>query len=199
MTEAVHTNTTLEHRHAGRSSASPPLSSSLGHQPGTRWEFDASVTAVFDDVLARSIPQIQGMRETVAQAAMRFVQPGTDVVDLGCSLGTAMLPLVQRFGRANRFVGIEASAPMATECRKRFKGLIDEGIVDIRHADLREGYPDVNASLTLCILTLMFTPIEHRFRILTDAVEHTRPRGAFIIIEKVLGEDPQSNAVLTEL
>jgi tRNA (cmo5U34)-methyltransferase len=178
----------------------PAQSSSLGHMPSSsRWEFDASVTNVFDDMLARSIPQIRGMRQTIDHIAPRFVQPGTDIVDLGCSLGAAMAPFVERFGRANRFVGIEASVPMVTTCRERFKSFIEEGVVDIRLGDLRDVYPEVDASLTLCVLTLMFTPIEHRFRILADGFRHTRPGGAFILVEKVLGEDPETNATLTSL
>jgi hypothetical protein len=31
-------------------------------QPKGRWEFDESVTAAFDDMLARSIPQYKTMR-----------------------------------------------------------------------------------------------------------------------------------------
>jgi tRNA (cmo5U34)-methyltransferase len=178
----------------------PRSSSSLGHMPVTeRWEFDESVADVFDDMLARSIPQIPAMRATIAQTAARFVQPGTDIVDLGCSLGAAMTPYIERFGTANRYVGIEASSPMVNSCRERFQALIGQGVVDIRLCDLRNAYPSVDASLTLCILTLMFTPIEHRFRILTDAFEHTRPGGAFILVEKILGEDPRTNAILTEL
>ena len=36
------------------------------------------------------------------------------------------------------------------------------GIVEIRDCDLRKEYPPVQASVTLSILTLQFTPIEYR-------------------------------------
>ncbi len=68
--------------------------SSLGHFPGRRWEFDESVTQVFADMLARSIPQIESMRETIHQFAGRLIQPGTDVVDLGCACGDAISRLI---------------------------------------------------------------------------------------------------------
>jgi len=193
MTNAVANQQTAESQ-----TASP--ASSLGHMPAaSRWEFDESVANVFDDMLARSIPQLQAMRETISQTGARFVRAKTDIVDLGCSLGAAMVPFIERFGRANRYIGVEASVPMATACRERFKPLIDEGVVDICLGDLRERYPDVDASVTLCILTLMFTPIEHRFRILADAFERTRPGGCFLLVEKVLGDDPQTNGILTDL
>jgi tRNA (cmo5U34)-methyltransferase len=173
--------------------------SSLGHLPEGRWTFDDSVTSVFDDMLARSIPQLSAMRQTITQAAARFVAPDTYVVDLGCSLGGAIAPLIELFGSTSRFLGIEGSAPMVAGCRERFKELIDAGVVDIRAGDLRQEYPQVDASLTLCVLTLMFTPIEHRFRVLTQAFDRTIPGGAFIVVEKILGGDARGDAVLTSL
>jgi tRNA (cmo5U34)-methyltransferase len=179
--------------------AAPPSHSSLGHMPQAKWRFDEDVTDVFDDMLARSIPQIDAMRELVCRTATRFVQPGTHVVDLGCSLGTAIAPLVERFHATNQFVGIEASPPMVAACRERFRTFVDGGVVDIRESDLRDAYPAVSASVTLCVLTLMFAPIEHRFRILADVFAHTRPGGVLILVEKILGADAQLNALLTGL
>jgi tRNA (cmo5U34)-methyltransferase len=176
-----------------------PNKSSLDHMPPGQWTFDDDVTDVFDDMLARSIPQIEAMRELVCRAATRFVQPGTHILDLGCSLGTAMAPLVERFHTSNRFVGIEASPPMVAACRERFQNLIDAGIVEIHAGDLRSTYPHVDASVTLCVLALMFTPIEHRFRILADVFAHTRSGGAFILVEKVLGADANLDRLLTSL
>jgi hypothetical protein len=83
----------------------PQSHSSLGHMPGGKWQFDEDVTDVFDDMLARSIPQIDAMRELVGRAATRFVQPGTHVVDLGCARGGAMAPLVERFLRGRPGAG----------------------------------------------------------------------------------------------
>ena len=173
--------------------------SSLGHVPGAAWRFDESVTAVFDDMLARSIPQLDTMRSSVFQVASRLVQPNTHVVDLGCALGASMAPLIDRFGAHNRYVGIEASEPMADACRRRLESFIDAGLVEIRHADLRTGYPDVQASLTLAVLTLMFVPADDRLRTLTTAYRHTTPGGALILVEKILGNDAATNDLLVDL
>jgi tRNA (cmo5U34)-methyltransferase len=178
--------------------ANPTTSSSLGHMAGERWIFDESVTAVFDDMLARSIPDIRQMREIVLQVGSRFVQPGTDIVDLGCARGEAMAPLVEKFGAGNRFVGVEVSAPMLAACRERFESLIPSGAVEIRDDDLRASYPRVNASVTLCVLTLQFIPIEHRSRVLADAFKHTVNGGAFLLVEKVLGANARTDDVLVE-
>jgi tRNA (cmo5U34)-methyltransferase len=176
----------------------PAYASSLGHVPAAKWSFDESVTAVFDDMLARSIPQIEAMRESVVEIASRLVQQDTHIVDLGCALGEAMAPLVERFSKSNRFIGIEASAPMLKACCQRFKDWIDRGIVEVRADDLRNVYPVVNTSVTLCVLTLMFIPIEYRLRILSKAFDNTTSRGGLILVEKVLGADATMDALFTE-
>ena len=93
---------------------------SLGHLPGTKWEFDESVTHVFDDMLERSIPQYAEMRRLSFEVGARFVQNQTDILDLGCSRGEALVPFMSRFGAANRYVGIDVSDPMLDAARQRF-------------------------------------------------------------------------------
>jgi tRNA (cmo5U34)-methyltransferase len=163
--------------------------------PGDRWSFVASVTVVFDNMLARSIPQYGVMREAVFELGSRFVAPGTAIVDLGCSRGEALAPFVRTFGGANRYIGVEVSPTMLTAARARFAGPIGDGVVDIRGLDLRSAYPPEQASLTLAVLTMQFTPIEYRPRIVRTVFEHTLPGGAFVLVEKVLA----SGAMLNEL
>ena len=169
--------------------------SSLGHLPGTKWEFDSSVTHVFEDMLQRSIPNYLEMRQLTRAIAKRFHQPETYVVDLGCSLGSAIAELVEELSADARFLGCEVSEPMRTEATRRFGKLIDSGKVTISDTDLRTDYPDVSASVTLCVLTLMFVPMEYRQRIVQDAWAQTVPGGVFLMVEKILGD----NAVVDEL
>lgn len=169
------------------------------HVPGDKWEFDASVASCFDDMLERSIPQYAAMRQLCLDVGSRFVKPRTDVVDLGCSRGGAIADFVRRFGVTVRFVGCEVSAPMLQECRMRFAGYIDAGTVDIRDVDLRREFPVCDASLILSVLTLQFTPIEHRLRIVDDVLSHLRPGGAFVLVEKILGCDRFADEMLVDL
>jgi tRNA (cmo5U34)-methyltransferase len=166
--------------------------------PDGKWAFDESVRHVFDDMLARSIPQYEVMRRACFNMACRYVQPRTAIVDLGCSRGEAIKLLLDRFGANNRFVGVEVSKPMLEAARERFKGYIDCGMVEIRDLDLRTGYPPVKASVTLGVLTLQFTPIEYRQRIVSDAYNCTIEGGAFIVAEKVLGASAGIDAGMVE-
>lgn len=168
-------------------------------QPKGQWEFDAEVTQAFDDMLRRSIPQYEVMRTAVFNLGCKYIQRSTDIVDLGCSRGEAFAPFIDKFGVSNRYIGIEVSEAMLTAARERFAGFIKTGYVDIRNFDLRTGYPPVRASLTLSVLTLQFTPIEYRQRILRDIFKSTTNGGALILVEKVLGGDAELDAQMVDL
>ncbi len=160
-------------------------------RPEGAWEFDAEVAEVFDDMLARSIPQYEVMRASVTDLAGRFIinaDPADRhgrIVDLGASRGEALAPLVEAFKGAVEYHAVEVSVPMLEALRQRWP----KGEVSIHPFDLRGGYPELGgpADVTLAILTIQFTPIEHRQRILRDVWQHTRPGGALLFVEKVLG------------
>jgi len=173
--------------------------------PDGKWKFDEGVTAVFDDMLARSIPQYEVMRRTCTDLAARFVRQSTDVVDLGCSRGEAVAPLVDRFGAGNRFWLIDVSKPMLEATRRRFKGYLADahgdkmrGVVKVLNLDLRTDYPPVESSVTLCVLTLQFTPIEHRQRIMQNVYDHTAKDGALIFVEKVLASNAKVGGIMVD-
>lgn len=173
--------------------------SSLGHFPGDKWAFDGAVTTVFEDMLRRSIPQYEVMRRAVFDLGSRFVQPGTHIVDIGSSRGDALAPYVSKFGHQNRYTAVEVSKPMLAILRDRFQDELERGVIHVEELDVRERYPKVQASVTLFVLSLQFTPIEHRQRILRDAFKSTKPGGVLLLIEKILGSTAELNAALVDL
>ena len=157
---------------------------------GDKWEFNAEVTEVFDDMLARSIPDYEGMRRITTELATRFAQEGTSIVDLGCSRGAALKPIMKALENVDvRYMGLEISDPMFEAAKKEIPN------ADVRKFDLREGYPKVISSVTLSILTLQFIPIEYRQRIIQDVYDSLTPNGVFIFVEKILGADSYADNV----
>jgi tRNA (cmo5U34)-methyltransferase len=155
-----------------------------------KWEFNAQVTEVFDDMLARSIPDYEGMRRITTELATRFAQEGTSIVDLGCSRGAALKPIMKALENLDvRYMGLEISDPMFEAAKKEIP------TADVRKFDLREGYPKVISSVTLSILTLQFIPIEYRQRIIQDVYDSLTPNGIFIFVEKILGADSYADNV----
>lgn len=175
---------------------------------GGRWAFDAEVTAAFDDMLERSIPNYAEMRRITADAAAwlvdaagRLRQP--QIVDLGASRGAALQPIVDRVGARARYLGVDVSEPMLAACRDRFRGWIDAGIFRVEEHDLRAGFPDRwlsgPAVVVLSVLTLQFVPIEYRQTLLRQTHEAMARGGGLILVEKVLGEADESNRLLVDL
>ena len=166
--------------------------------PGNKWKFDQDVTQVFDNMLERSIPQYEIMRNACFDLACRFVQKKTTIVDLGCARGEALAPLVEKFGAHNRFIGVDVSGPMLDAARERFKGYIDCSVVDIRECDLRKDFPPCAASVVLAILTIQFTPIEYRLKILRQVYKSLITGGAFIFVEKVIGATADIDSLIVD-
>jgi tRNA (cmo5U34)-methyltransferase len=104
---------------------------------------------------------------------------------------------MDRFGAHNRYVGVEVSPPMLAAARERFASW-PASVVRIIDLDLRTAYPPVAASVTLAVLTLMFTPITHRPRIVQNVYDHTLPGGAFVLVEKLLGSCAETDALMVD-
>ena len=165
-----------------------------------KWEFNEEVTQVFDDMLRRSIPQYEVMRDAVADIAERFAKKGFFIVDLGCSRGETIAQLLAQIGGYYHYVGVDVSQPMLQTARDRFKSY-DTGMVRIEECDLRREYPpDVKqACVTLSILTLQFLPIEYRQKLISNVYKSTCDGGAFILVEKVLGKTALLDGLMVNL
>jgi tRNA (cmo5U34)-methyltransferase len=171
---------------------------SRAHMPEHTWAFDDGVTDVFEDMLERSIPSYTTMRDLVRTLGKRFVQPDTAIVDLGCSNGLALEPFTRIYGAHNRYIGVEISEPMAAAAAARFASW-PSGQVRIYQDDLRTFYPKgLQTSLTLAVLTLMFVPVNYRNMILRNAYTSTVPGGALIVVEKLLGDYPETDELFVD-
>ena len=182
------------------------MSTSLGHFPDGRWAFDTTVTACFQDMLARSIPELATMRALVTRLGFHVVHAGDHILDLGCSLGDALAPFVTHYGAACTYTGLDASLPMVEAATARFAtaqhsdayGTLVPVPVCIEQADLRTTYPPTIQALTLAILTLMFLPLEYRQGLVQRIYQQTQPGGAVILVEKILGATADFNTLWVE-
>lgn len=167
--------------------------------PEGPWEFDEAVTDAFDDMLGRSIPEYRAMRALVSDLAVRILQPGDLLMDLGCSRGEALREVIEhpRCPPGVRAVGLEVSPPMLAAATERFEA---NRQVEICEWDLRQGVPFMhgNAGVVLGVLTIMFTPMQWRPHLLADVRRVLRPGGAFLFVEKVLGQTADVDRLITD-
>lgn len=158
--------------------------------PTGKWEFDEEVTGCFDEMLERSIPAYADMRDLVTRIGKNFVKPKTSIIDLGCSTGEAIAPFIRSHGCQNDYRLYDVSEPMLEETRRRYESWIKEGVVNVESFDIRNGLPEhTDACLILSVLTLQFTPIEYRQKIISSIYKSLEPGGALILVEKVLGDN----------
>ena len=169
------------------------------------FSFNKEVTAVFDDMLDRSVPFYQEIQRQVAELAVDFAQPGTNVYDLGCSTANSFLNIdrVMRSGNNGdaaaadhgeiRFIGVDASNEMLAKARAKLAAAGFTRPFELQQGDLNAGVEVTNASVAMLVLTLQFVRPLYRERIVRSIYEGTTENGCLILVEKVLGENSTFN------
>jgi len=168
---------------------------SVGHAPAGQWTFDDGVTACFSDMLRRSIPDLDGMRAAVNRAASYHLRAGDVVLDLGTAHGDAVAGILDRCPDVTARA-CECSEPMREAATRRLSAAYP-GRVEVEGIDLRRGFPAGRYRVILCVLTLQFTPIEYRQRIVQSCFEALLPGGALLLVEKTIGTSAKVDDFLT--
>ena len=166
------------------------LDDSRTHEPTGKWEFDQSVTDCFEDMLKRSIPQLDIMRNLVAALAAYNLEHDDWVIDLGCSRGDNMVEIMKHTQCKLNAVGLEVSQPMVQAARANLAKHKTHHHWEVQQCDVLDYHFEhyfPAASVVCSVLTLMFIPINHRQRLLSRVHKSLRHNGAFILVEKVIG------------
>ena len=168
------------------------------HQVGD-FEFDARVVEVFQDMVARSVPGYASILSLIEQLTERFVRPGSNVYDLGCSLGACARLIRQRAPQDCVIHAIDNAPAMISQLRKLLAADSSPGCrVLVQEADLRDVRID-RASFVVLNLTLQFISPTERSAVLQRIGNGMLPGGALVLSEKVCFDDPQQQALMTEL
>jgi len=160
--------------------------------------FDQKTAAVFDDMVARSVPLYDEMQRMCGELASRFAVAGSNLYDLGCSTGTTLLALDGAVDRGVRFVGIDSSGDMLEMARRK---LAEAGFVrphELVEADLGDSLELDNASVCTMILTLQFIRPPDRARLLADIFRGMNDGGCMILVEKTITADAHLNGIFID-
>ncbi len=169
------------------------------------FSFDEQVVDVFPDMIARSVPGYASVLAMTTELSDRFAIPGTQIFDLGCSLGASTLPMLGRvpadctimavdssaamIGRLRKILGTEASAPAQAD---------EQCSVELRLADIRD-IEISQASFAILNFTLQFIPPDQREALLSNIATGLVDGGALVLSEKVHFDDPGQQELMTEL
>jgi len=163
------------------------------------FNFDAQVAEVFPDMINRSVPGYSVIVSNIGRLAAQFVQSGTHIYDLGCSLGAATIAIKQQCKAENvQIIGIDNSAAMVERCQAHVNAYKGHSPVCIEHADIIN-YEYTKCSVISANFTLQFIDPEARLPLLQRLYDALVPGGILILSEKVTHESVQADQVLTDL
>jgi tRNA (cmo5U34)-methyltransferase len=164
---------------------------------GGDFVFDEAVAAVFPDMIRRSVPGYPAIINMIQLLAGRYVQPGSVLLDLGCSLGASTVALaLGSAGSGCRVIGVDNAPAMLDRARS----LLAEDYPDIEWScdDVR-AFVVEDASVVVLNFTLQFLPVEDRLTLLERIRRGLRPGGILILSEKIAGEDGAADELLTDM
>jgi len=157
------------------------------------FQFTERVAEVFDDMLARSVPNYGQVIEMTAQLLARFLAPGDRVYDLGCSTGNTLLQLARKLDPLDlHFLGIDSSPAMVQKARLKAEMYSTKEHLAFQHGDITTiDLPPAGA--ILCNYTLQFIRPLQRQEFLARVACFLRPGGVLILSEKIISHDPVLN------
>lgn len=162
--------------------------------------FNREVAEVFDDMLIRSVPFYLEQQSMIKELARKFFQKGTNIYDLGSSLGTTLINMSKEIGReANRLIGYDNSMPMIERAIARIKQEGLEDRIEIVCQDLNEQVAIENASVVTICWTMQFVRPLQREKLLKQIYDGMVKDGTLIITEKILTNSTDMNRLFVEL
>ena len=163
------------------------------------FEFNATVAAVFPDMLRRSIPGYDATIHAIGRLAARYVTPGTHCYDLGCSLGAAAAAMRHNIAADDcEIIAVDTAPAMIERCRLLLAENGQETSCTVLQEDVRT--TDIsNASMVVMNYTLQFLSIDERLEMIRRIHSGMNDGGVFVLSEKVSDDDPEVEALLIEL
>ncbi|CCO48354.1 tRNA (cmo5U34)-methyltransferase [Vibrio nigripulchritudo SOn1] len=161
--------------------------------------FDANVAEVFPDMIQRSVPGYSNIISAIGMLAERFVEPQSNIYDLGCSLGAATLSMRRHISKEGcKIIAVDNSEAMVERCKLHVNAYRSDTPVEVIEADIRD--IDIeNASVVVLNFTLQFLSPEDRQSLLEKIYHGLRKGGILILSEKYVFENETANELLIDL
>jgi tRNA (cmo5U34)-methyltransferase len=163
------------------------------------FSFDENVAKVFPDMIKRSVPGYTTIVSMTGLLAQRYAAAGSNLYDLGCSLGASTLAMRQNLRTANcRLIGVDNSQAMLERCRSIVDTDTHDTPVELVCANIEDVVIE-NASVVVLNFTLQFVPVALRDAVVQRIYDGLRPGGIVVLSEKVTFEDPHLDQLNIDL
>ncbi len=163
------------------------------------FSFDESVARVFPDMIKRSVPGYSTIVSMTGLLAGRYATPGSNLYDLGSSLGASSLAMRQNIHHQDcRIIAVDNSEPMLERCRNIIDTDVHHTPVELVCSKLQDVAIE-RASVVVLNFTLQFIPREERDELLGRIYQGLLPGGIMVLSEKVTFEDPHLDELNIDL
>lgn len=162
--------------------------------------FDDKVAAVFTDMINRSVPGYATILSMIGVLAKRFCKPGTNIYDLGCSLGGASLAMAHQIEhRHYELLAVDNSSAMTA----RLLNLLEQPqSAELPIRVICDDICDIdisNASVVVLNFTLQFIAPEKRDALIKSIADGLQPGGILILSEKIRFPADELNDLFIDL
>jgi len=160
-----------------------------------QFEFDAEVAAVFDDMLQRSVPFYKESQKITEFFALKQLENGGLLYDLGCSTASLLLQIHRHIKSDCTLIGLDNSPAMLEQAKKKCEAY---GVnIEVLHADILE-YDYQSAEVFISNYTLQFIRPLVREELVKKIAKSLKSEGVFIFSEKVISHHSKLNKDLIE-
>ena len=154
------------------------------------FKFDAKVTAVFSNMIRRSVPGYELVTAMTAVFAAGFFQPGTAVYDLGCSLGETSRAFAEAMSEHNPLIyAVDSSPDMTAKCRENLTHFPN---VHVATADVCQ-LKFEPASIIVCNYLIQFIPEMERDNLFKKIFDALVPGGLLLVSDKINADKQENN------
>ena len=150
-----------------------------------RFVFDEKVVRVFPDMIGRSVPGYDLVVPMTGMFARHYAQPGSQIYDLGCSLGACTLAMRSAVNvRPVEIVAVDSSPAMIEACSNHIAQDPGDIPVEVVKSDIRD-IAIRNASVVVMNYTLQFIDPADRDELLRHVFAGLLDGGVLILSEKI--------------
>ncbi len=164
-----------------------------------KFVFDDNVANVFTDMIGRSVPGYAALNKLLPVVANQFMQEGSNVYDLGCSLGEASISIANNYKVNNiNIFAVDNSPAMIKQLQVRLNQLNLDSSIQAIQKDLTE--IEINkASFAILNYTLQFIDRAKRDVLINKICSGLNKQGALLLSEKIAYKDASEDRLMQQL
>lgn len=159
----------------------------------SNWKFDSSVVPIFDEHVKKSVPLYDEIHSLIKDISGWYLKDNTKMYDIGASTGKLIKNLLKTYNKNINYIAIDNSIEMVNKLNT------ENNSIEVLNIDVTDNFNFENASLITSVLTIQFIDQGKRQDLIKNIYKGLNKGGAFIFVEKIIGNNARFNEMYIEL